>query len=80
LLDTNAHRESELRTAESSLYTGACKEFTAHKMVGHGSNDYGFYVGKGGQTINNIGNFFDISMRGMKGAYHFLMSSTWAVI
>jgi len=49
-------------------------------MVGHGSNDYGFYVGKGGQTINNIGNFFDISMRGMKGAYHFLMSSTWAVI
>ena len=71
ILMTNAHRTSELHTDESRLYTEVGKEFAAHKTVEHGWNQRGYYVGKDGQTTNNVENFFGIFKRGMKGVYHF---------
>jgi hypothetical protein len=70
-LVTNIHRESELHTDESGLYKKVGKEFAAHKTVEHGWNQRGFYVGKDGQTTNNVENFFGIFKKGMVGVYHF---------
>jgi transposase-like protein len=70
-LVTNIHRESELHTDESLLYRKVGKEFAAHKTVEHGWNQRGFYVGKDGQTTNNVENFFGIFKKGMVGVYHF---------
>lgn len=71
ILVTNADRKSELHTDESRLYIGVGREFAAHKTVEHGWNQRGYYVGKEGQTTNNVENFFGIFKRGMKGVYHF---------
>ena len=71
ILVTNVHRTSELHTDESNLYIRVGKEFAAHKTVEHGSSGSGFYVGKDGQTTNNVENFFGTFKRGMKGTYHF---------
>jgi transposase-like protein len=70
-LVTNIHRESELHTDESHLYRKVGREFSAHKTVEHGWNQRGFYVGKDGQTTNNVENFFGIFKKGMVGVYHF---------
>ena len=70
-LVTNIHRASELHTDESPLYKTVGKEFTAHKTVEHGWNQRGFYVGKDGQTTNNVENFFGVFKKGMVGVYHF---------
>src|SRR5262249_1613108 len=69
ILVTHAHRESELHTDESQLYTKVGREFAKHKTVEHGSSGYGFYVGKDGQTTNNVENFFGNFKRSMKGTY-----------
>lgn len=71
LLFTNVDRKSELHTDESQLYKYVGKAFSAHKTVEHGVNQRGFYVGKDGQTTNNVENFFGTFKRGMKGVYHF---------
>lgn len=71
LLVTNAHRSSDLHTDESRLYVKVGEEFSAHKTVNHGWNGRGFYVGKEGQTTNNVENFFGIFKRGMRGTYVF---------
>jgi transposase-like protein len=68
-LVTNVHRTSELHTDESRLYTETGKEFAAHKTVNHGWNGRGEYVGKDGQTTNNVENFFLQFKRGMRGTY-----------
>ncbi len=70
-LVTNVDRASELHTDESRLYTKTGREFGAHKTVEHGWNGRGFYVGKDGQTTNNVENFFGIFKKGMVGTYHF---------
>ena len=70
-LVTNVHRTSELHTDESALYKKVGKEFTAHKTVEHGWNQRGYYVGKDGQTTNNVENFFGVFKKGMVGVYHF---------
>jgi hypothetical protein len=56
-------------TDKSQLYTKVGKEFAAHKTVEHGVNRRGFYVGKDGQTTNNVENFFGNFKRSMKGTY-----------
>ncbi len=71
LLFTNVDRKSELHTDESGLYKYVGKAFADHKTVEHGVNQRGFYVGKDGQTTNNVENFFGTFKRGMKGTYHF---------
>ena len=71
LLFTNVDRKSELHTDESGLYKYVGKAFADHKTVEHGVNQRGFYVGKDGQTTNNVENFFGTFKRGMKGPYHF---------
>ncbi len=71
ILVTNAHRSSELHTDESPLYVKVGEEFAAHKTVYHGWNQHGYYVGKDGQTTNNVENFFGTFKRGMKGTYRF---------
>jgi transposase-like protein len=70
-LVTNADRKSELYTDESRLYTLVGREFAAHKTVEHGWNGRGYYVGKDGQTTNNVENFFGVFKKGMVGVYHF---------
>ncbi len=70
-LVTNVDRKSELHTDESNLYTKVGREFGAHKTVNHGWNGRGFYVGKDGQTTNNVENFFGVFKKGMVGVYHF---------
>ena len=69
VLVTNVDRKSELHTDESRLYTKVGAEFAAHKTVEHGSSGYGYYVGKDGQTTNNVENFFLQFKRGMRGTY-----------
>ena len=69
VLVTNVSRESELHTDESALYTKVGREFAVHKTVEHGSSGYGYYVGKDGQTTNNVENFFLQFKRGMRGTY-----------
>lgn len=71
ILVTNIDRKSELHTDESNLYGKVGKEFAAHKTVRHGWNASGEYVGKDGQTTNNVENFFGVFKRGMRGTYHF---------
>jgi transposase-like protein len=71
ILVTNAHRSSELHTDESRLYIKVGAEFAAHKTIEHGVNQRGFYVGKDGQTTNNVENFFGVFKRGMRGTYVF---------
>jgi transposase-like protein len=71
ILVTNAHRSSELHTDESQLYVKVGREFAAHKTVEHGWNQRGYYVGKDGQTVNAVENFFGTFKRGMKGTYRF---------
>ena len=68
-LVTNVHRTSELHTDESRLYTEVGREFADHKTVEHGFNRHGYYVGKDGQTTNNVENFFLQFKRGMRGTY-----------
>jgi hypothetical protein len=70
-LVTNVDRKSELHTDESALYTKTGREFAAHKTVNHGWNGRGYYVGKDGQTTNNVENFFGVFKKGMVGVYHF---------
>jgi transposase-like protein len=70
-LVSNTHGDSELHTDQSALYTKTGKEFADHKTVNHGWNGRGFYVGKDGQTTNNVENFFGIFKKGMVGVYHF---------
>lgn len=65
----NVDRAAELHTDESNLYTKTGKEFSAHKTVEHGFNQHGYYVGKDGQTTNNVENFFLQFKRGMRGTY-----------
>jgi hypothetical protein len=67
----NVHRTSELHTDESRLYTLTGREFAVHKTVNHGWNQHGYYVGKDGQTTNNVENFFGVFKKGMVGTYHF---------
>jgi transposase-like protein len=71
ILVTNVDRRSELHTDNSRLYDEVGKEFAGHKTVTHGWNGGGEYVGKDGQTTNNVENFFGVFKRGMKGTYHF---------
>lgn len=71
ILFTNVDRKSELHTDESNLYTYVGKAFAGHKTVEHGTNQRGFFVGKDGQTTNNVENFFGNFKRGMKGTYRF---------
>lgn len=71
ILVRNVHRTSELHTDESKIYTLVGKEFAAHKTVEHGWNQRGFYVGKDGQTTNNVENFFGIFKRSIRGTYVF---------
>lgn len=71
ILVTNIDRKSELHTDESRLYVEVGKEFSDHKTVKHGWNHGGIYVGKDGQTTNNVENFFGVFKRGMRGTYHF---------
>jgi hypothetical protein len=71
ILVTNVDRKSELHTDNSRLYDEVGKEFADHKTVTHGWNGGGFYVGKDGQTTNNVENFFGVFKRGMRGTYHF---------
>jgi transposase-like protein len=70
-LVTNVDRKSELHTDESRLYITVGREFAAHKTVEHGWNGRGYYVGKDGQTTNNVENFFGVFKKGMVGTYHF---------
>src|SRR6185437_14640350 len=70
-LVTNIDRKSELHTDESRLYITVGKEFADHKTVEHGWNGRGYYVGKDGQTTNNVENFFGVFKKGMVGVYHF---------
>jgi transposase-like protein len=67
----NVDRKSELHTDESRLYISVGKEFSDHKTVEHGWNGRGYYVGKDGQTTNNVENFFGVFKKGMVGVYHF---------
>ena len=69
VLVRNVDRKSELHTDESKLYTNVGREFAAHKTVEHGWNRHGYYVGKDGQTTNNVENFFLQFKRGMRGTY-----------
>lgn len=66
ILVTNASRDSQLHTDESRLYTRVGTEFSAHKTVNHSAGEY---VGKDGQTTNNVENYFSIFKRGMRGVY-----------
>jgi transposase-like protein len=70
-LVTNIDRKSELHTDESRLDITVGKEFADHKTVEHGWNGRGYYVGKDGQTTNNVENFFGVFKKGMVGVYHF---------
>ena len=70
-LVTNVDRKSELHTDESNLYLRVGPEFASHKTVQHGWNGQGEYVGKDGQTTNNVENFFGEFKKGMVGTYHF---------
>lgn len=70
-LVTNVDRKSELHTDESRLYITVGREFAVHKTVEHGWNGRGYYVGKDGQTTNNVENFFGVFKKGMVGTYHF---------
>jgi ISXO2-like transposase domain len=65
-LFTNVHRSSELHTDEAHLYVQMGQEFAAHKTVKH---SVGEYVGKDGQTTNNVENFFLQFKRGMRGTF-----------
>lgn len=71
ILVTNADRSSELHTDQSRLYVKVGEEFAAHKTVVHSWNGGGEWVGKDGQTTNNVENFFGIFKRGMRGTYVF---------
>lgn len=71
LLVANIHLDTELHTDESRLYVKTGKEFADHKTVRHGYNQTGHYVGKDGQTTNNVENFFGVFKKGMVGVYHF---------
>ena len=71
ILVTNADRKSVLHTDESRLYVKVGDEFAAHKTVVHSWNQGGEYVGKDGQTTNNVENFFGVFKRGMRGTYIF---------
>jgi transposase-like protein len=71
ILVRNVHRTSELHTDESRIYTLVGQEFAGHKTVEHGWNQRGYYVGKDGQTTNNVENFFGVFKRGIKGTYVF---------
>ncbi|HBC08264.1 MAG TPA: IS1595 family transposase [Rhodospirillaceae bacterium] len=66
ILVTNVRRESDLHTDESRIYTTVGKEFAHHRTVNHGRKEY---VGKHGQTTNNVENYFSVFKRGMKGIY-----------
>ncbi len=66
ILVTHAHRDSELHTDESRIYTRVGGEFSAHRTVNHSAKEY---VGKHGQTTNACENYFSIFKRGMKGVY-----------
>jgi transposase-like protein len=70
-LVTNVDRKSELHTDQSRLYVSVGKEFASHKTVNHGWGGSGEYVGKDGQTTNNVENFFGVFKKGMTGVYHF---------
>jgi len=67
----NVDRKTELHTDQSRLYVSVGKEFNSHKTVQHGWNGQGEYVGKDGQTTNNVENFFGVFKKGMVGVYHF---------
>jgi len=69
VLVTHANRKSELHTDQSKLYIEVGKEFAAHKTVQHGWNGQGEYVGKDGQTTNNVENFFLQFKRGKRGTF-----------
>lgn len=71
ILVKNVSRKSKLHTDESRLYTEVGKEFAKHETVEHGWNRRGYYVGKNGQTTNNVENFFGVFKRGMRGTYVF---------
>ncbi len=71
ILRAHVKPESEIHTDESRLYSKVGGDFAAHKKVRHGSNGRGIFVGKEGQTTNNIENFFGVFKKGMVGVYHF---------
>lgn len=66
ILVENVSRDSELHTDESRIYTLVGREYAKHRTVNHAR---GQYVGKHGQTTNNLENYFSIFKRGMKGVY-----------
>ncbi len=67
ILVQNVHRDSELNTDESRLYTTVGQEYAAHYTVTH--SEYQYVHPQTGAHSNSIEGYFGIFKRGMKGVY-----------
>ena len=67
----NLSREARLMTDESNLYTGADKDFAAHKTVDHSREEYAYTDRKTGERVhtNTVEGYYSIFKRGMIGIY-----------
>jgi hypothetical protein len=65
IVATNVLRETTLNTDESRLYTKIGAEFSAHKTVNHGAEEYV----RGDAYTNTVEGVFSVFKRGMKGTY-----------
>jgi transposase-like protein len=68
LVEANLHREANLRTDESVLYTVMGRGFASHETVSHNRSEY---VRKNDPSIhtNTVEGYFSIFKRGMRGVY-----------
>lgn len=65
LVTQNVHRESDLHTDESRLYTGMKQVFASHEAVAHSKGEYV----RGIVHSNTIESYFSVFKRGMRGTY-----------
>lgn len=66
IIARNVKPGGEIHTDESPIYKGLGPMGLTRKSVNHSREQY---VGKDGQTTNNVENFFSVFKRGMKGVY-----------
>lgn len=66
LLSVNVDFRSELHTDERRIYPHVGRFFAAHRIVNHSIEEY---VGKSGQTVNAVENYFSVFKRGMRAIY-----------
>jgi transposase-like protein len=71
IVHANLDRESHLMTDEARRYESIGKEFSAHSVVDHSREEYGYTDRLTGAKVNTntVEGYYSIFKRGMKGVY-----------